>query len=201
MSMKFGSESVERLIEEFAKLPGIGRKSAQRIMLHVLKMPRQDAQRFAAAIMDVKDKVGYCSVCGNISEAQKCSICSDGRRETQSICVVEQPSDIIAVEKSGQYRGLYHVLLGAISPLDGVGPDELRITELVRRVTEDKPEEIIIATNSTVQGETTAVYLSQVLKPYSVKVTRIARGLPAGSDLEFCDEQTLAKAFEGRKEI
>jgi len=201
MSMKFGSESVERLVEEFAKLPGIGRKSAQRIMLHVLKMPRQDAQRFAAAIMDVKDKVGYCSVCGNIAEAQKCSICNDGRRETSAICVVEQPSDIIAVEKSGQYRGLYHVLLGAISPLDGLGPDELRIRELVQRVSEDKPDEIIIATNSTVQGETTAVYLSQVLKPYSVKVTRIARGLPAGSDIEFCDEQTLAKAFEGRKEI
>jgi recombination protein RecR len=201
MSMKFGSESVERLIEEFAKLPGIGRKSAQRLMLHVLKMPRQDAQRFAAAIMDVKDKVGYCSVCGNIAETQKCSICGDGRRETHAICVVEQPSDIIAVEKSGQYRGLYHVLLGAISPLDGVGPDELRIRELVQRVSEGKPDEIIIATNSTVQGETTAVYLSQVLKPYSVKVTRIARGLPAGSDLEFCDEQTLAKAFEGRKEI
>lgn len=201
MSMKFGSESVERLIEEFAKLPGIGRKSAQRLMLHVLKMPRQDAQRFATAIMDVKDKVGYCSVCGNIAETQKCSICGDGRRETRAICVVEQPSDIIAVEKSGQYRGLYHVLLGAISPLDGVGPDELRIRELVQRVSEDTPDEIIIATNSTVQGETTAVYLSQVLKPYSVKVTRIARGLPAGSDLEFCDEQTLAKAFEGRKEI
>lgn len=201
MTMKFGSESVERLIEEFARLPGIGRKSAQRLMLHVLKMSREDAQRFAAAIMDVKDKVGYCSVCGNISETQKCSICSDGRRETRSICVVEQPSDIMAVEKSGQYRGLYHVLLGAISPLDGVGPDELRIKELVRRVSEEKPDEVIIATNSTVQGETTAVYLSQVLKPYDVKVTRIARGLPAGSDIEFCDEQTLAKAFEGRKEI
>ena len=201
MSMKFGSESVERLVEEFAKLPGIGRKSAQRIMLYVLKMPRQDAQRFAAAIMDVKDKVGYCAVCGNIAETQKCSICDDGRRETRSICVVEQPSDIMAVEKSGQYRGLYHVLLGAISPLDGVGPDELRIRELVRRVSENKPDEVIIATNSTVQGETTAVYLSQVLKPYNVKVTRIARGMPAGSDIEFCDEQTLAKAFEGRKEI
>jgi len=201
MSMKFGSESVERLVEEFAKLPGIGRKSAQRIMLYVLKMPRQDAQRFAAAIMDVKDKVGYCAVCGNIAETQKCSICDDGRRETRSICVVEQPSDIMAVEKSGQYRGLYHVLLGAISPLDGVGPDELRIRELVRRVSENKPDEVIIATNSTVQGETTAVYLSQVLKPYNVRVTRIARGMPAGSDIEFCDEQTLAKAFEGRKEI
>ena len=201
MSMKFGSESVERLIEEFGKLPGIGRKSAQRIMLYVLKMPRQDAQRFATAIMDVKDNVGYCAVCGNIAEAQKCSICNDGRRETRAICVVEQPSDIMAVEKSGQYRGLYHVLLGAISPLDGVGPDELRIRELVRRVSEDRPDEVIIATNSTVQGETTAVYLSQVLKPYEVRVTRIARGLPAGSDIEFCDEQTLAKAFEGRKEI
>jgi recombination protein RecR len=201
MSMKFGSESVERLIEEFAKLPGIGRKSAQRLMLHVLKVSRQDAQRFATAIMDVKDRVGYCAVCGNIAETQKCLICSDGRREVGAICVVEQPSDIMAVEKSGQYRGLYHVLLGAISPLDGIGPDELRIRELVRRVSEEKPEEIIVATNSTVQGETTAVYLSQVLKPYSVRVTRIARGLPAGSDIEFCDEQTLAKAFEGRKEI
>jgi len=199
--MKFGSESVERLIEEFAKLPGIGRKSAQRLMLHVLKVSRQDAQRFATAIMDVKDRVGYCAVCGNIAETQKCLICSDGRREVGAICVVEQPSDIMAVEKSGQYRGLYHVLLGAISPLDGIGPDELRIRELVRRVSEEKPEEIIVATNSTVQGETTAVYLSQVLKPYSVRVTRIARGLPAGSDIEFCDEQTLAKAFEGRKEI
>ncbi len=201
MSMKFGSESVEKLIEEFSRLPGIGRKSAQRIALHVLKMSRADAQRFATAVMDVKDRVGYCSVCGNISEAQRCSICDDGRRERATICVVEQPSDIMAVEKSGQYRGLYHVLLGAISPLDGIGPDELRIRELVQRVTDEKPEEVIIATNSTVQGETTAVYLSQVLKPHNVRVTRIARGLPAGSDIEFCDDQTLARAFEGRRDI
>jgi recombination protein RecR len=201
MTTKFGSESVERLTEEFSRLPGIGRKSAQRIALHFLKMSRVDAQRFATAIMDVKDRVGYCSVCGNICETMRCAICNDNRREKSAICVVEQPSDIMAVEKSGHYRGLYHVLLGAISPLDGVGPDELRLRELVKRVTEEKPEEIIIATNSTVQGETTAVYISQLLKSHSVKVTRIARGLPAGSDIEFCDEQTLAKAFEGRKEI
>jgi recombination protein RecR len=151
--------------------------------------------------MDVKDRVGYCSVCGNISESQKCSICMDGRRERGVVCVVEQPSDIMAIEKTGEYRGLYHVLLGAISPLDGIGPDEIRIRELVKRVNEEKPEEIIVATNPTAQGETTAVYISQLLKPNSVKVTRIARGLPVGSDIEYCDQQTLSKALEGRKEL
>jgi recombination protein RecR len=201
MSTKFASESIERLVDEFVKLPGIGRKSAQRLALYILKVSRPEAQRFASAIMDVKDKVGYCSVCGNIAEAQRCSICADGRRETGVLCVVEQPSDIIAIEKTGQYRGLYHVLLGAISPLDGIGPEELRIRELVKRANEEKLEEIIVATNPTAQGETTAVYISQLLKPHGVKVTRIARGLPVGSDIEYCDEQTLAKAFEGRKEI
>ncbi len=201
MSAKFASESVERLMEEFAKLPGIGRKSAQRLALYVLKSPRADAQRFASAIMDVKDRVGYCSVCGNISEAQKCSICTDGRREKSVVCVVEQPSDIMAIEKTGEYRGLYHVLLGAISPLDGIGPDEIRIKELVKRVNEEQPEEVIVATNPTAQGETTAVYISQLLKPNGVRVTRIARGLPVGSDIEYCDQQTLSKALEGRKEL
>ncbi|MFH0778890.1 MAG: recombination mediator RecR [Candidatus Eisenbacteria bacterium] len=201
MAERFGSESLERLMEEFARLPGIGRKSAQRLALYVLKAPRTDAQKFASAIMDVKDRVGYCSVCGNISEAQKCSICVDGRREHSVICVLEQPSDILAVEKTGQYRGLYHVLLGVISPLDGVGPDEIRIRELVERIKGEKPEEVIVATNPTVQGETTAAYIGEVLKPYSVRVTRIARGLPVGSDIEYCDEQTLTKAFEGRREI
>jgi len=201
MSTKFSSESVEKLVDEFVKLPGIGRKSAQRLALYILKISHADAQRFASAIMDVKEKVGYCSVCGNIAEGQKCSICDDGRREKGVLCVVEQPSDIIAIEKAGQYRGLYHVLLGAISPLDGIGPEELRIRELVTRVSEEKLDEVIIATNPTAQGETTAVYISQLLKPHGVKVTRIARGLPVGSDIEYCDEQTLAKAFEGRKEL
>jgi len=201
MSTKFASESIERLVDEFVRLPGIGRKSAQRLALYILKVSRPEAQRFALAIMDVKDKVGYCSVCGNIAEAQTCSICADGRRETGVLCVVEQPSDIIAIERTGQYRGLYHVLLGAISPLDGIGPEELRIRELVKRANEEKLEEIIVATNPTAQGETTAVYISQLLKPSGVKVTRIARGLPVGSDIEYCDEQTLTKAFEGRKEI
>jgi recombination protein RecR len=201
MSMRFPSESIEKLMEEFAKLPGIGRKSAQRLALYVLKSSRADAQRFASAIMDVKDKVGYCSVCGNISESQKCFICTDGRRDNRVVCVVEQPSDIMAIEKTGEYRGLYHVLLGAISPLDGIGPDEIRIRELVERVKEEKPEEVIVATNPTAQGETTAVYISQLLRPNGVKVTRIARGLPVGSDIEYCDQQTLSKAFEGRREL
>jgi len=201
MSTKFASESIEKLVDEFVKLPGIGRKSAQRLALYILKVSRSEAQRLASAIMDVKDKVGYCSVCGNIAEAQTCSICADGRRETKILCVVEQPSDIIAIEKTGHYRGLYHVLLGAISPLDGIGPEELRIRELLKRVSEEKPEEIIVATNPTAQGETTAVYIAQLLKPSCVRVTRIARGLPVGSDIEYCDEQTLTKAFEGRKEM
>jgi recombination protein RecR len=201
MSAKFASESVEKLMEEFARLPGIGRKSAQRLALYILKNSRADAQKFSSAIMDVKDKVGYCSVCGNISESQKCYICTDGRREKGVVCVVEQPSDIMAIEKTGEYRGLYHVLLGAISPLDGIGPDEIRIRELVTRVNEEKPEEVIVATNPTVQGETTAVYISQLLKPNHVRVTRIARGLPVGSDIEYCDQQTLSKALEGRKEL
>jgi len=201
MSTKFASESIEKLVDEFVKLPGIGRKSAQRLALYILKVSRSEAQRFASAIMDVKDKVGYCAVCGNIAEAQTCSICADGRRETKILCVVEQPSDIIAIEKTGHYRGLYHVLLGAISPLDGIGPEELRIRELLKRVSEEKPEEIIVATNPTAQGETTAVYIAQLLKPSCVRVTRIARGLPVGSDIEYCDEQTLTKAFEGRKEM
>ncbi|UCF78970.1 MAG: recombination protein RecR [Candidatus Eiseniibacteriota bacterium] len=201
MTAKFASESIERLMEEFAKLPGIGRKSAQRLALYVLKIPRAEAQRFASSIMDVKDRVGYCSVCGNVSESERCSICTDGRREKGVVCVVEQPSDIMAIEKTGEYRGLYHVLLGAISPLDGIGPDEIRIRELVKRVDEEKPVEVIVATNPTAQGETTAVYISQVLKHSQVKVTRIARGLPVGSDIEYCDQQTLSKAFEGRKEL
>lgn len=195
--MIFTSETIEQLIEEFASLPGIGRKTAQRLAMHVLKMSKEDVANFAKVLMDVKEKVRYCSICFNITESDPCSICAGQKRNRKVICVVEEPNDVIAVEKTHEFNGLYHVLGGALSPLDGIGPEDLKVRELLVRL-DDDVQEIILALNPNVEGETTTLYLAKLLKPLSVKVTRIARGLPIGSDLEFADEATLTRALEGR---
>jgi len=194
------SESVERLIEELAKMPGIGRKTAQRITFYILKETKEEATSLAQAILDVKEKVKYCSICFNITESDPCWICLDGKRDKTSICVVEEANDVLALEKTAEYKGLYHVLAGALSPLDGIGPDNLRIKELLTRL-KDTVQEVILATNPNVEGEATAIYLSKLMKPLGVKVTRIARGLPVGGDLEYADQVTLTKAIEGRTEF
>lgn len=195
--MIFTSETIEQLIEEFASLPSIGRKTAQRLAMHVLKMPREEVANFAKVLIDVKDKVRYCTVCFNITESDPCSICSSQKRNRKVICVVEEPNDVIAVEKTHEFNGLYHVLGGALSPLDGIGPEDLKVRELLSRL-DDDVQEIILALNPNVEGETTTLYLAKLLKPLSINVTRIARGLPIGSDLEFADEATLTRALEGR---
>ncbi|NUN69578.1 MAG: recombination protein RecR [Bacteroidetes bacterium] len=195
--MIFTSETIEQLIEEFASLPSIGRKTAQRLAMHVLKMPKEDVANFAKVLMDVKEKVRYCSVCFNITESDPCSICSGQKRNRTVICVVQEPNDVIAVEKTHEFNGLYHVLGGALSPLDGIGPEDLKVRELLVRLNDDV-QEVILALNPNVEGETTTLYLAKLLKPLSVTVTRIARGLPIGSDLEFADEATLTRALEGR---
>lgn len=194
------SESVDRLIEEFSKLPGIGRKTAMRLAFYILKEEKQEAERLAQALLDVKDKVKYCSICFNITESDPCFVCQDGKRDRSMICVVEEANDVLALEKTGEYKGLYHVLGGALSPLDGIGPDNLRIKELLHRLNENV-KEVILATNPNVEGEATAIYLSKLIKPLGVKVTRIARGLPVGGDLEYADQVTLARALEGRREF
>jgi recombination protein RecR len=195
--MFYTAESIEHLAEQFAQLPGIGRKTAHRLALYVLKLSRDEVVTLAKALVDVKDKVRYCSICSNITETDPCGICSSSKRERASICVVEEPNDVLSIEKTHEFRGLYHVLGGALSPLDGVGPEDLRVKELLQRMN-DSVEEVILCMNPNVEGEATTLYLSKLLKPLSVKVTRIARGLPVGSDLEFADEATLARALEGR---
>ena len=190
-----------RLIEELSKLPTIGPKTAQRLAFYMLSMTPQDAEALAAAILEAKSRIRHCSVCGNITEADPCLICTNPRRNTSVICVVEDPRDVAAMERTREFSGLYHVLQGAISPLDGVGPDDLRIAELVKRVTAGQVREVIVATNPRVEGEATALYLSKVLKPLGVRVTRIAHGLPVGGDLEYADEVTLARALEGRRDL
>lgn len=194
------AQSVERLIGELSRLPGIGRKTAQRLTFWILKMKKQDAERLAKTILEVKEKVIRCSICSNITETDPCHVCSDPKRDRSIICVVEEANDILALEKSGAYRGLYHVLQGVLSPLDGVGPDQLRFKELVSRLKDDI-KEVIIATNPNVEGEATAVYISRLIKPSNIKVTRIARGLPIGSDIEYADQNTLSKALQGRQEF
>lgn len=194
------AQSVERLIAELTRLPGIGRKTAQRLAFWILKIRKEDARRLAQAIVDVKEKVVRCSICSNITETDPCGICSDPKRDQSIICVVEEANDILALERSGEYRGLYHVLEGALSPIDGVGPGKLRFKELLTRL-KSGVSEVIIATNPNVEGEATAVYLSRVIKPLNIRVTRIARGLPVGSDLEYADQNTLAKALKGRQDF
>jgi recombination protein RecR len=194
------AESVEKLINLLAQLPGIGRKSAGRLAFHILKLTREEASELAEAIVDVKTKVGFCSICFNVSEADPCRICSDPERDNSIICVVEDISDIAAMEKAEGFNGLYHVLGGRISPLDGIGPDDLKIKQLLERITADT-KEIILATNPSVEGEATALYLAKLIKPLGVKTTRIARGLPVGSDLEYADGITISRALEGRQEL
>jgi recombination protein RecR len=192
---------VQDLIDELGRLPGIGPKSAQRIAFHLLKLPKDDALRLARAIGEAKDRVTSCPRCFNIAEGDECSICSDVRRDASVICVVEESRDIVAVEKTGEYRGRYHVLQGAISPIEGIGPDQLRVKELLARLEPEDVQEVILCTNPNIEGEATALYLGRLLKPLGVRVTRIASGLPVGGDLEYADELTLGRALEGRREV
>lgn len=194
---------VARLIEELSRLPGVGRKTAQRLAYHVLRAPADEAQALAVALVAVKEQVAYCSVCCNITDlgVDPCAICADERRDSARICVVEEPLDVLAIERTGEFRGRYHVLHGAISPIDGIGPERIRARELIARVAQGGVAEVILATNPNLEGEATAMYLSKVLKPLAVKVTRLAHGLPIGSALEYADEVTLLKSLEGRREM
>lgn len=192
---------IQRLLEELERLPGIGPKSAQRIAYWLLTAERADAGRLAAAIVDVKEAIRFCERCYNFSESELCAICSDHERDARTVCVVEEPRDLAAVERTGEYRGLYHVLHGAISPIDGIGPEQLRVHELITRLGTEDIAEVVIATNPNVEGETTALYLARLIKPLGIRVTRIASGLPVGGDLEFADEVTLGRALEARREM
>jgi len=189
-----------RLIEEFQRLPGIGPKGAQRLAFHVLKTPREQTDALASALREVKERVTYCSICNNITDVDPCAFCSSDARDPKVICVVEEPQNVAAVEKTREFKGRYHVLMGALSPLQGVGPDDLKIKSLLARV-DHGVAEVILATNPNVEGEATAIYLARLLKPLGVKVTRIAMGVPVGSDLEYADEVTMHKALEGRREV
>jgi recombination protein RecR len=190
-----------RLVEQFRRLPGIGPKSATRLAYHVLAMDRAQSRDLAEAIIEAKEKIGYCSVCFNLTDCDPCQICSSDTRDTSLICVVEEPQDVAAMERTREYRGCYHVLHGSLSPLDGIGPDELRLKELLARVNNGATKEVIMATNPDVEGEATAMYVARLLKPLGVKVTRIGHGLPVGGDLEYADEVTLSKALENRREM
>ena len=192
---------VVRLIEEFYKLPGIGPKSAQRLTYYLLRMPASEAQALAAAILDVKEKISFCSICQNVTDVIPCRICASGQRDRSFICVVEEPLDILAIERTRAYRGLYHVLHGVISPMDGIGPEDLKIEELLQRLRSGAVQEVILATNPNLEGEATAMYLGRILSHLVPRVTRLARGLPMGGDLEYADDVTLARALEGRQEV
>jgi len=194
-------EPVARLIEQFARLPGIGPKTAQRLTFYLLRMPDQVSSDLADAIADMKQRVRFCSICQNITDADPCAICRSETRDRALLCVVEEPLDILALERTRGYRGLYHVLHGALSPVEGIGPDELKIGELLARLQRDEVKEVILATNPNVEGETTAIYLTRLLRPLGIRVTQVARGLPVGGDLEYADEVTLARAIEGRREM
>ncbi len=193
--------AVQTLIDELGRLPGVGPKSAQRIAFHLLKLPVEDAVRLARAITEAKERVRFCRRCFNVSETEECGICSDPRRDAAIVCVVEDPRDVVAVEKTQEFRGRYHVLHGAISPIEGIGPEQLRIKELLSRLEPEGIEEVILCTNPTIEGEATAMYLARLLKPLGVRATRIASGLPVGGDLEYADELTLGRALEGRRQL
>jgi len=195
------AESIERLIQEFKKLPGIGQKTAQRLAFHLLRGDREEALALADAIRNAKEKIRACSVCNNVTDTDPCLYCSSVSRNPKIICVVEEPHNIVPIEKTRQYHGLYHVLGGALSPLGGVGPDQLKIKSLIERLKNGAVEEIIVATNPTAEGEATAVYLSKLIKPLGIRVTRIAMGIPVGSDIEYADEITMLKSMEGRREL
>lgn len=192
---------IARLVEELTKLPGVGQKTAQRLAFHLLKVPPEEARSLAEAIVDARERVTFCTRCFNFAQGELCECCADARRDPALVCVVERPQDIVAVERTGEFRGLYHVLGGAISPIDGIGPEELKVRELLDRVRKDGILEVIVATNPRVEGEATAVYLANILKPLGVKATRIASGLPVGGDLEYADEVTLGRALKGRLEL
>jgi recombination protein RecR len=199
--VEFGSDALGRLVDEFARLPGIGRKTARRLAFHILKTDDDTVRRFAEALTDVKARVVFCNVCYNVTEESPCSICADTRRVDDLVCVVEEPSDVMAVEATGEFRGRYHVLHGVLSPLDGVGPDDLKIRELLARVRERQPSEVILALNPDTEGDATAFYLQKLVAPLGCVVSRIARGIPVGGDLEFADQVTLGRAIQGRERM
>lgn len=197
----FYPEPIAKLIDSFSRLPGIGPKTAARLAFYVLRMKEEDTIDFAKALVNVKRQLTYCSVCCNITDTDPCRICSDKTRDNSVICVVQEPKDLVAMERTREFTGLYHVLHGAISPVDGIGPDDIRIAELLRRLGDERVQELILATNPNIEGEATAMYLSRLVKPFGIRVTRIAHGLPVGGDLEYADEVTLSKALEGRREL
>lgn len=199
--MSYHVAPLERLVEQFERLPGIGRKTASRLAYHVLSRSEAEAKAFSDAILEAKQKIKYCKSCQNLTDLELCPVCADAGRDRSSICVVEDPRDVMAFERTREYNGLYHVLHGVISPMDGIGPDSLRIKELMARLSGDEVQEIIMATNPTVEGEATASYISRLIRPMGIKVTRLAYGIPVGGDLEYADEVTLSRALEGRNEI
>ena len=196
--MNYSVLPLTKLTECFARLPGIGRKSAQRLAFHILRMPEEEAKAFANAILEAREKIGYCEICKNITDTPRCAICSDETRDKSTVCVVEDPRDVIAIKRTKEYHGLYHVLGGLISPMDGIGPENLFIKELLARLGDGTVKEVIMATNPTVEGEATAMYLSRLIKPMGIKVSRLAYGIPVGGNLEYADEVTLYRAIEGR---
>lgn len=199
--MSMYAAPVAKLIDEFEKLPGIGHKTAQRLAFHILGLPPERAMNFARAIVEAKRTIKYCSICGDLTDVEPCRICGNEKRDRTMICVVESPRDVVAMERVREYKGLYHVLHGVISPMDGIGPDDINMKSLLRRIGENGIKEVILATNPDVEGEATAMYLAKLIRPLGVKTTRIAHGLPVGGDLEYADEVTLAKSLEGRREV
>lgn len=199
--MDYFAPPLAKLIEQFESLPSIGHKTAQRLAFYVLSQPMKKAKEFADALIDAKESIGYCSECQNLTSSERCAICASSTRDRSVICVVEDPRDVVAVEKTGEFEGLYHVLHGAISPMNGIGPDELKIKELLSRISEDTVKEVILATNPDVEGDATAMYISRLIKPLGLKVTRLAYGIPVGGELEYADENTLRRALEGRSEF
>ena len=199
--MNYYARPLNRLINELSKLPGIGGKTAQRLAFHILSMDSRDALSLSDAIKDARENMRYCSVCGNLTDRDPCQICSDDKRDKSVICVVESPKDVVAMEKIKEYHGYYHVLHGAISPMDGIGPDDINLKSLITRLQDEAVKELIIATNPTIEGEATAMYIARLIKPSGIKVSRIAHGIPVGGDLEYADEVTLLKAVEGRREL
>ena len=195
------SKSLDRLVKEFSKLPGVGPKTAERFAFHILRYSKEEVNNLSRAIIEAKEKLTYCQICGNLSEEKICQICQDNLRDKNQVCVVEEPDDVLSIEKTGVYKGLYHVLLGSIAPLEGIGPHELRVKELISRVKNNKIKEVIIATGSSTEGEMTALYLAKVLKPYKVKLSRLAAGMPVGAELDYADKVTLGKALENRISI
>ncbi|PYI52694.1 recombination mediator RecR [Paenibacillus flagellatus] len=197
----FYPEPIAKLIDAFTRLPGVGPKTAGRLAFHVLRMKEDDVLDFAKSLVSVKRNLHYCSVCCNITDVDPCRICQDKSRDSSTICVVQEPKDLVAMERTKEFNGYYHVLHGAISPMEGIGPDEIRIADLLKRLGDDTVQELILATNPNIEGEATAMYLSRLVKPFGLRVTRIAHGLPVGGDLEYADEVTLSKALEGRREL